>query len=110
MGSAQKRGGSRRTGVLNPDPQHRHFCHALAEAYAAGAREAGHDVEIVDVARLDFPVARSREDLESGPTPQAIRHVQDALTRADHVVVFYPVWNDGMPALLKGFLEQTFRE
>ena len=42
-------------------------------------------------------------------TPEAIRQVQDALTRADHVVMFYPVWNGAMPALLKGFLEQTFR-
>jgi putative NADPH-quinone reductase len=93
----------------HPDPQHRHFCHALADAYAAGARGAGHEVATVDVARLDFPLARSREDLESGPTPEAIRQVQDALIRADHVVLFYPVWNGAMPALLKGFLEQTFR-
>jgi len=93
----------------HPDPQHRHFCHALAEAYAVGAREAGHDVVTVDVAQLDFPLARSREDLESGTTPEAIRQVQDALTRANHIVLFYPVWNGAMPALLKGFLEQTFR-
>jgi putative NADPH-quinone reductase len=91
----------------HPDPQHRHFCHALADSYAAGARGARHEVMTVDVARLDFPLARSREDLESGPTPEAIREVQDALTRADHVVLFYPVWTGAMPALLKGFLEQT---
>ena len=65
----------------HPDPQHRHFCHALADAYAAGARGAGHEVVTVDVARLDFPLARSREDLASGPTPEAIRQVQEALTR-----------------------------
>jgi putative NADPH-quinone reductase len=93
----------------HPDPQRRHICHALADAYAARAREAGHEVVTVDVARLDFPLARRREALESGPTPEAIRQVQDALTRANHVVVFYPVWNGATPALLKGFLEQTFR-
>lgn len=31
------------------------------------------------------------------------------LTRSDHIVLIYPVWNGAMPALLKGFLEQTFR-
>jgi putative NADPH-quinone reductase len=64
----------------HPDPQHRHFCHALADAYAAGARGAGHEVVTVDVARLDFPLARSRENLESAPTPEAIRQVQDEFT------------------------------
>jgi putative NADPH-quinone reductase len=63
----------------------------------------------VDVARLEFPLARSRDDLESGSAPEAIRQAQDTLTHADHVVLFYPVWNGAMPALLKGFLEQTFR-
>ena len=93
----------------HPDPQGHHFCHALAEAYAAGAREAGHEVETIDVARLDFPLLRSRADLERGAVPEAIRRSQDALTRSDHVVLIYPVWNGAMPALLKGFLEQTFR-
>jgi putative NADPH-quinone reductase len=62
--------GTRHVVILqgHPDPQHRHFCHALADAYAAGARGAGHEVvtvEVVtvDVARLDFTLERSREDL-----------------------------------------------
>jgi putative NADPH-quinone reductase len=93
----------------HPDPQGHHFCHALAEAYAAGAREAGHKVEVIDVARLEFPLLRSREDLEHAAVPEAIRQSQDALTRSDHVVLIFPVWNGAMPALLKGFLEQTFR-
>jgi putative NADPH-quinone reductase len=93
----------------HPDPESRHFCHALADAYSAGARQAGHHVDVIDVARLDFPLARSRDDLEYRPAPKAIRLAQDMLARSDHVVLFYPVWNGAMPALLKGFLEQTFR-
>jgi putative NADPH-quinone reductase len=93
----------------HPDPLGRHFCHALADAYAAGARDAGHDVESIEVARLDFPLLRSRDDLERGSVPEAIRQVQETLTRSDHVVMIFPVWNGAMPALLKGFLEQTFR-
>jgi len=93
----------------HPDPEHRHFCHALADAYAIGAREAGHDVVFIDVARLDFPLARSRDDLEHRPPPEAIRQAQIALARADHIVLVFPIWNGAMPAVLKGFLEQTFR-
>jgi putative NADPH-quinone reductase len=93
----------------HPDPNGRHFCHALAEAYAAGARDAGYAVDSIEVAHLQFPLLRSRDDLERGPTPDAIGEAQAVLSRADHVVMIFPVWNGAMPALLKGFLEQAFR-
>jgi putative NADPH-quinone reductase len=80
-----------------------------ADACAAGARKAEHEVVTVDVARLDFPLARSREISRADPLPKLFDRCRTRLTRADHVVVFYPVWSGAMPALLKGFLEQTFR-
>src|ERR1022692_1128295 len=93
----------------HPDPEGHHFGHALAEAYAKGATEAGHTIEVIDVAKLDFPLLRSREENEHGVPPEAIRQAQAAIVRADHLLMIYPVWNGAIPALLKGFLEQTFR-
>ena len=93
----------------HPDPSGRHYCHALEEEYAAGAREAGHQIEIIPVAQLEFPFLRSRADLEQGPVPAPIVEAQQILLRSDHVVMIFPVWNGAMPALLKAFLEQTFR-
>jgi len=95
--------------VGHPDPSGDHFVAALAEAYASGAREGGHDVAWLDVATLDFPLLRSKAELDRPDAPAAIRGAQTALLRSDHVVLLYPVWNGGMPALLKGFLEQVFR-
>jgi putative NADPH-quinone reductase len=48
----------------HPDAGARHLCHALADAYAEGARAAGHEVRTVDVAMLEFPVLRSAEEWE----------------------------------------------
>jgi putative NADPH-quinone reductase len=93
----------------HPDPEGHHFGHALAEAYAKGAVEAGHQVDLITVARLDFPLLRSRDDLERGTPPACIRDAQSAMLAADHILLLYPVWNGAMPALAKGFLEQTFR-
>lgn len=93
----------------HPDPQPSHFGHALAETYVRGAKEAGHDTHVINVAMLDFPLLRSKQELEHGEPPAAIRQAQAELARADHVVMIYPVWNGGLPALLRGFLEQTFR-
>lgn len=93
----------------HPDPRGGHYNHALAEAYTSGARESEHVVETIDVARTEFPILRCRDELDSGAVPDGIRQAQGILSRADHIVLIFPIWNGGMPALLKGFLEQTFR-
>ncbi len=93
----------------HPDPQRTHFGHALAAAYANGANEAGHEVRSIEVASLEFPLLRTKEEFETSVPPESIRQAQDAIRWAHHVVILYPLWLGTMPALLKGFFEQVFR-
>ena len=93
----------------HPDTIAPHLCHALADAYAEGARQAGHEVRMTNVATLDFPILRSQQAWEEGELPAALRQAQDDLLWAAHIVLFFPLWMGDMPALLKGFLEQLMR-
>ncbi|MRV73850.1 flavodoxin family protein [Duganella sp. FT92W] len=93
----------------HPDAGARHFCHALADAYEAGALQAGHSVTRIDAARLDFPMLRSQHEWEHGDTPPALLPVQQAIAGATHLVLFFPLWLGDMPALLKALLEQVAR-
>ncbi len=93
----------------HPDPGGKHFLHALADSYARGATEAEHEIRTIEVARLDFLLLRTKEDFEHGTPPDAIREAQDTIAQAGHLVILYPLWLGTMPALLKAFLEQTFR-
>ncbi|CAN7701921.1 NAD(P)H-dependent oxidoreductase [Variovorax sp. LjRoot290] len=93
----------------HPDGSTPHLCHALSEAYAQGARSAGHVVETIDVGQLDFPLLRSKSDWDKGTLPQSLMASQLAIKSAEHLVFFFPLWLGGMPALLKGFLEQVMR-
>ena len=93
----------------HPDPAGGHLDHALADAYAAGAVAAGHALRRIDIASLDFPLLRNKRDFEHGPTPPALEPAQAAIAWADHLVFVYPIWLGDMPALMKGFLEQTLR-
>lgn len=93
----------------HPDTSTPHLCHALAEAYASGARAAGHDVRVLDVASLDFPLLRSKADWDHQPVPPALANAQADIQWAEHLVLVFPLWLGGMPALLKGFLEQVAR-
>ena len=81
----------------------------MAQAYADGAREAGHDCRVIDVAALDFPLLRSQKDWLEGEVPAALRPAQETIRWAEHLVFFFPLWLGDMPALLKGFLEQIAR-
>ena len=93
----------------HPDPALERLNHALADAYADAVREARCAVRCITVARLEFPLIRSAADFEKGAAPEAIREAQSDLQWADHLVFIFPLWLGDMPALLKGFLEQTFR-
>ena len=93
----------------HPDAQARHFCHALADEYAKGAEDGGHEVRRIEVARLDFPLLRTKEEFEQGVPPDSINQAQEAIGWADHLVILYPLWLGTMPALLNAFFEQVFR-
>ena len=93
----------------HPDASEAHLCHALAASYTEGAESAGHAVRYVDVAALDFPLLRSQKDFENGSLPASLKSAQDNIVWAEHMVIFFPLWAGDMPALLKGFFEQTFR-
>lgn len=93
----------------HPDPARGHLCHALEDAYADGAGQAGHELRRIRVASLDFPLLRSQREWQHDPLPQDLRQAQQALEWAGHVVLIFPLWLGDMPALLKGFLEQVAR-
>jgi len=93
----------------HPDPRGNRYGHGLAQAYRDGAVEVGHEVKMVDVAKLDFPLLRTQEDWGRGNMPAGLLAAQQAMLWAEHLVVFFPLWLGTMPALLKGFFEQVLR-
>jgi len=92
----------------HPDPEGGHFCHALAAAYADGAREAAHEVRDIAVTGLNLPLLKSRADW-AGEPPEPVRRRQQDIAWAEHIVIIYPLWLGLMPAVLHAFLEQVMR-
>lgn len=93
----------------HPSPDPTHLGHALADAYAGGAVAAGHEVRRIEIARLEFPLLRTAEDWNHGSLPPGLQDAQDAIGWAQHVVLVFPLWAGGMPAITRGFLEQVMR-
>lgn len=93
----------------HPDPEPGRLVHALAGAYAEAALAAGHEVRRVDIATLDMPVLRTQHDYRDEPAPPVAERVQQDIAWAEHVVLLFPLWLGGVPALLKAVLEQVLR-
>lgn len=93
----------------HPDADPRRLCAGLARASAEGARAGGHAAHVLELGRLDFPLIESRQDFEHMPPPPVITQAQEQILWADHMILIFPLWLGGAPALARGFLEQTFR-
>jgi putative NADPH-quinone reductase len=97
------------------------FCHPSEQSYGAAlfarARStleaAGHEVEVIDLYREGFDPVLSPEDWNDylSDTDRLIAQVQrhvDALRRAEALVMVFPTWMYGPPALLKGWMERVW--
>ncbi|WP_257389210.1 NAD(P)H-dependent oxidoreductase [Tahibacter caeni] len=93
----------------HPDPAGGHFCHALADAYAAAAAAAGRELRRIDVAQLPIAWLANEQAFQSDPVSEPLLMAQEQIRWADHVVVVHPLWFGMMPARLKAFFEQVLR-
>lgn len=50
----------------HPDAQARHFGHAPADDYAKGGGDGGREVQCLEVAGLECPLLRTKEEFEHG--------------------------------------------
>lgn len=75
-------------------------------------REAGHEVDDLDLYAEAFDPVLSEEDRtiyhDLSINRRRIQPYIDRLRAADAVVLCHPVWNFGWPAILKGYFDRVF--
>ena len=64
----------------HPDASVRDYGHALADEYVKGVEDGGHEVIRIDVARLDFPILRTKDEFEKGALPLSLGPAQEAIS------------------------------
>ena len=102
--------------VVVGHPRRASLCAALAGAYAGGAREAGMQVRLLDLAELDFDPDLHTPSPLAQPLEPDLAQAWEAIAWADHLLLVFPAWWGVGPARLYGFLDRvllpgkTFRE
>ena len=101
-----------RTLVFFAHPVETSFNAALHTTVVATLRKRGHDVDDCDLNAEAFdPVMHRKERIDYHDTSTNRAHVAgyvDRLLAAEALVLVYPVWNMGFPAILKGVFDKVF--
>jgi putative NADPH-quinone reductase len=98
--------------VLYAHPNPDSFASALHRKAVSALARAGHAVDDCDLYAEGFNPVLSREERVSYqqvpenqlPVAEYVRRLQGA----EALVLVFPVWNFGFPAILKGFLDRVF--
>ncbi len=96
------------------------WAHPLADSYSAALKdraegalqEAGHEIDLLDLYAEAFdPVlsAQERRDYhEIGPNLRNVQSYVDRLRAAEGLLLVFPTWSFGYPAILTGWLQRVW--
>lgn len=114
--------------IVYAHPEPKSFNGAMKDAAVETLRKAGHTVVVSDLYAMkfnptvgleDFEGERSKPDFlsiareqthafETGTLAADVVAEQEKLARADLLILQFPVWWFGMPAILKGWADRVF--
>jgi NAD(P)H dehydrogenase (quinone) len=87
------------------------FNHAIKEEVERLLKEMGHEVKVSDLYEMDFKAVLKPEDLNlmySGTVAADVKVEQEKITWAERLILVYPIWWTGFPAILKGYIDRVF--
>ncbi|MCG8749170.1 NAD(P)H-dependent oxidoreductase [Tenacibaculum finnmarkense] len=94
--------------IINGHPDKQSYNYVLSEAYLKGASKTTAVLSQINITDLDFNLNlafgyRKRTELE----PDLLIAI-DKIKKATHIVWIFPMWWQGTPAIMKGFIDRTF--
>lgn len=99
--------------LIHAHPVETSFSAQLRDTARAALEGAGHTVDLLSLYDEGFDAVLSREERlnyhdEAINLTPAIAPYVARMRAAEGVVIVHPVWNFGMPAILKGFFDRVF--
>ena len=92
--------------IINGNPKTKSFCQHLSNLYEVEARE------YFTISRFNLSEMAFNPDLQNGydqtqELEPCLVAFQQAIKKADHIIIISPIWWGGMPAKLKGLFDRS---
>ncbi|MEQ8966552.1 MAG: NAD(P)H-dependent oxidoreductase [Azospirillaceae bacterium] len=87
------------------------FSAVLCRTAVTALARAGHSVDVLDLYRADFQPCLSMDERrvyhQRAPATGDVTDLVDRLRAAEGLLLVYPTWNFGPPAILKGWFDRV---
>jgi NAD(P)H dehydrogenase (quinone) len=94
--------------LLNGNTETESFTKAICAAYLEEAKQAGHTVELLNIGNMQFDPVLHEGYHNLQPLEADLVDFQQKVLWAKHIVIVYPTWWGGPPAILKGLFDRAF--
>jgi NAD(P)H dehydrogenase (quinone) len=98
--------------IVYAHPLETSFNAALHARVSEVLRSRGHEIDDCDLYAESFDPVLGGEELSKysdlGVNRHCVASYVDRLLAANALVLIYPVWNEGFPAILKGYIDRVF--
>ena len=97
--------------VIFAHPNPSSFTASMAASYARAARALGEEVVVRDLYEMDFDPRLAREEVPGPGAPTFRPDVvaeRNTLKDVGVFALFYPLWFNTPPAMMKGYIERVF--
>jgi NAD(P)H dehydrogenase (quinone) len=100
-----------KTLVIYAHPDHESHAKHTLELVESKLKHRKENYEVLDLYHMKFDPVLSKEEMyerkKKGPMHDVAK-MQEKITDSNHLIVIYPIWWNGMPAILKGFIDRVF--
>ena len=98
--------------IVYAHPSQDSFVGALNKTVCGSLLARGHEVDNLDLYDEGFDPVMShhmfKNYLDTTQNRAEVEGYVDRLQKADALALVYPVWHDGLPAIMKGFIDRVF--
>lgn len=96
--------------IIYAHPNHESHAKITLELVTKKLEDKKKEYEVLDLYKMNFNPVLSGEEMytKDSEASKEIHKIQEKITHAKHLIFIYPIWWNGMPAILKGFIDRVF--